>query len=81
MKITFNVDCTPEEARGFLGLPDLSPIHDKYVQTMMESMNGQVSMDQMQNLIRSFSPMGDTGMKLFKQMMDIGLASASMKKD
>ncbi|WP_336961973.1 DUF6489 family protein [Sphingobium aquiterrae] len=83
MKITFNVDCTPEEARGFLGLPDLSPIHDKYVQTMMESMNGQVSMDQMQNLIRSFSPMGETGIKLFKQMMDIGLAGASTstKKD
>ncbi|MDF0542669.1 DUF6489 family protein [Sphingobium sp. H39-3-25] len=83
MKITVNVECTPEEARGFLGLPDLSPIHDKYVQTMLESMNGQVSLDQMQNLIRSFSPMGETGINLFKQMMDIGLAGAtgSSKKD
>jgi len=83
MKITFDIDCTPEEARGFLGLPDLSPIHDKYVQNMLESMNGQVSMDQMQNLIQSFSPMGDTGIKLFKQMMDIGLAGAgtSTKKE
>jgi len=24
MKITFNIDCTPEEARDLLGLPDLS---------------------------------------------------------
>jgi hypothetical protein len=50
---------------------------------MLESMNGQVSLDQMQNLIRSFSPMGETGINLFKQMMDIGLASAtgSSKKD
>jgi hypothetical protein len=27
MKITANVDCTPEEARRFLGLPDLTPVH------------------------------------------------------
>ena len=26
MKITVNVDCTPEEARSFLGLPDVQPL-------------------------------------------------------
>jgi hypothetical protein len=26
MKITINVDCTPAEAREFLGLPDLRPL-------------------------------------------------------
>jgi hypothetical protein len=26
MKVTVEVDCTPEEARGFLGLPDVVPI-------------------------------------------------------
>jgi oligoendopeptidase F len=80
MKISVDVECTPEEARSFLGLPDLSPIHDKYVQTVLESMQGNVSLDQMQNLIRSFSPMGEAGMKLFKQMMDIGLSGGSPSK-
>ena len=27
MKVTVDVDCTPEEARRFLGLPDLTPVH------------------------------------------------------
>lgn len=27
MKITLDVDCTPEEARSFLGLPDLSAVN------------------------------------------------------
>ena len=27
MKITINIDCTPEEARTFLGLPDLSGVN------------------------------------------------------
>ena len=26
MKVTMEVDCTPEEARQFLGLPDLQPM-------------------------------------------------------
>ena len=34
MKITINVDCTPEEARAFLGLPDLKPIQDELMQEM-----------------------------------------------
>lgn len=28
MKITLDVDCTPEEARTFLGLPDLTRVND-----------------------------------------------------
>ena len=34
MKVTVDVDCTPEEARRFLGLPDLSPVHEAYVEKM-----------------------------------------------
>ena len=26
MKVTMNIDCTPEEARAFFGLPDVAPI-------------------------------------------------------
>ncbi len=26
MKVTIEVDCTPEEARAFLGLPDVQPM-------------------------------------------------------
>ena len=31
MKVTINIDCTPEEARTFMGLPDVQPLQ----QTMM----------------------------------------------
>jgi hypothetical protein len=29
MKITMEVDCTPEEARRFLGLPDVAPLQEE----------------------------------------------------
>lgn len=28
MKVTINIDCTPDEARHFFGLPDLKPMQD-----------------------------------------------------
>ena len=31
MKITMNVDCTPEEARAFLGLPDVKPMQEQLI--------------------------------------------------
>ncbi|QMW22725.1 DUF6489 family protein [Sandaracinobacteroides saxicola] len=31
MKITFDIDCTPAEARAFLGLPDVTPLHDAWL--------------------------------------------------
>ena len=43
MKITIDVDCTPEEARHFFGLPDLRPIQQsvlaKLEQQMLEAAN------------------------------------------
>ncbi|MEJ7932700.1 DUF6489 family protein [Sphingobium sp. AN558] len=76
MKVTVDVDCTPAEARAFLGLPDVSPIHDKYVKTMLDNLDGIGSIEQMETMFKSFSPMGDAGVRLFKQMMDIGLSGA-----
>lgn len=79
MKITVDVDCTPAEARAFLGLPDVTPIHDKYIKTMLDSFDGIASVEQMESMFKSFSPLGDAGMRLFKQMMDIGLAGVPSK--
>lgn len=81
MKVTVDFDCTPEEARSFLGLPDVTPIHEKYVKAMMDTMDGSNSVEQMENLFRSFSPMGDAGMRLFKQIMDMGIAGSLPKKN
>lgn len=81
MKVTVDVDCTPAEARAFLGLPDVTPIHDKYVKTLLDSFDGVRNLDQMETLFKSFSPMGDAGVRLFKQMMDIGLSTAASGKN
>ncbi|MDR7155874.1 DUF6489 family protein [Sphingobium sp. SA2] len=74
MKVTVDVDCSPAEARAFLGLPDVTPIHDKYIRTVLDSFEGVGNVEQMETLFKSFSPMGDAGVRLFQQMMNIGLS-------
>lgn len=34
MKISFDIDCTPEEARRFFGMPDVSPVNDAFVKEL-----------------------------------------------
>lgn len=77
MKFNVDVDCTPEEARSFLGLPDLKPIHDLYIQSVLDTMSGQANLEQMERMFRSLSPLGDAGMKLFSSLMDIGISAAA----
>ncbi|MFQ8430419.1 DUF6489 family protein [Amaricoccus sp. W119] len=38
MKITVEIDCTPAEARDFLGLPDVKPIQEEMMSDMRERM-------------------------------------------
>ena len=51
MKITMNIDCTPEEARAFFGLPDLKPMQDELMQVMRNRlMAGVAAMDPAETL-------------------------------
>ena len=38
MKVTINIDCTPEEARAFLGLPDLGPLQREVMGQLRDRM-------------------------------------------
>lgn len=38
MKIKIDIDCTPAEARSFLGLPDVTPLQAEVMSTLQERM-------------------------------------------
>lgn len=44
MKITVNVECTPEEARAYMGLPDMRPLHEAFVGELQNRMSEQMRM-------------------------------------
>ncbi|MGB7656042.1 MAG: DUF6489 family protein [Novosphingobium sp.] len=83
MKVHVEIECTPEEARTFLGLPDVSKANGLYVEAIAKAMKGAGSIDQVQDFAKNLAPMGQVGMKLFQQFMEGGAAFAAgaKKKD
>ena len=77
MKVNVEVDCTPEEARRAVGLPDLSPIHDRYVAMMLQSMDGSVKPEMIEAMIKNWAPMGEAGLTMWRQLFDAGTGGAS----
>jgi len=71
MKVNVEVECSPEEARRFLGLPDVTRANDVYVDAMTNAMQGG-SVDQLQEMVKQMAPMGQFGLKLFQQLMEGG---------
>ena len=74
MKIHVEIDCTPEEARAFLGLPDVSKANSVYVDAISKAMKGAASVDQVQEFAKNIAPMGQVGLKMFQQFMESGNA-------
>ncbi|MDP3550125.1 MAG: DUF6489 family protein [Novosphingobium sp.] len=70
MKVTMEVDCTPEEARRFLGLPDVSKANDVYVDNIAKAMQGVSNIDQLQSFAKQIAPMGEIGLKMFQNFME-----------
>lgn len=78
MKINVEVECTPEEARRALGLPDLTPIHDRYVQTLLGMFDGTaVKPEMLENMMKSWNPLGEAGTAFWRGLFE----SQSGRKD
>ncbi len=69
MKVNVEIDCTPEEARRFLGLPDVAKANAAYVDAMASAMKGGTSLDQLQEYAKQLAPMGEMGLKLFQDFL------------
>jgi hypothetical protein len=76
MKVHIEIDCTPQEARTFMGLPDVGKANEVYVDLMAKAMKGVGSVDKLQEMANQVAPMGQIGMKLFQNFME-GAAAAS----
>lgn len=77
MKITINVDCTPAEARSFMGLPDVAPIQEEMLKEMKERTMANIKAMQPTELMQSWLPMGvQNWMDLQQQFWEKMMASS-----
>lgn len=80
MKMTIEVDCTPEEARRFMGLPDVSALNEHLVNEMKGRIDSNMSMMSPDEVMKSWTAFGTGAQEHFRKLMEIGIAGASTKK-
>ena len=69
MKITLNVDCTPQEARTFLGLPDVTAINEAMMAEMQSRMKANMAALQPEELMKSWMAFGGQATEHFRKLM------------
>jgi hypothetical protein len=57
MKVTVEIDCTPDEARRFLGLPDVAPMQDAVLAKLQERILGAVDTAAPEALLKAWLPL------------------------
>ena len=69
MKFNIDVDCTPEEVRRLVGLPDLSGVHEVYLNQMKTVMTKGLTPDMVEGMVRNWVPMGGQGVDFVKDLI------------
>lgn len=72
MKVGIDIDCTPEEARRFLGLPDLSAVHAVYVEKMKAALaeGAGTGPEAFAEMMKAWGPMSEAGLGMWRQMLE-----------
>ena len=69
MKVTIEVDCTPAEARAFMGLPDVSGLNDHLVAEMQKRVTENMNALQPDELMKTWFTMGQGAQEQFMKLM------------
>jgi Family of unknown function (DUF6489) len=75
MKAKVEVDCTPAEARAFLGLPDVSALNEHMVQEMKARLDANMAMVAPEELMRSWMSFGGQASEQFMKLMTAAAGS------
>ena len=68
MKITISIDCTPAEARQYMGLPDVGPMQEAMLKELQDRMMANVARMQPSELIKAWLPMSfDSWLEMQKE--------------
>ena len=77
MKFKVEAECTPLEARSFLGLPDVGPLNEHLVDEMRRRLDSNIAMLQPDELMRSWVSLGGQAQDQFMKLMTAATSAVS----
>jgi Family of unknown function (DUF6489) len=80
MKVNIEIDCTPEEARAFMGLPDVSGLHAIYLERMQGLMADGITAKDVERLMANWLPSAAMGFEQMQKAIWGAMATATESK-
>ncbi len=77
MKITVDIDCTPEEARAFMGLPDVRLLQESMMREVETQMSQSLQAMGPEQLMKTWMPAAIQGLEQLQRFWS-QIAAASM---
>lgn len=77
MKIRIDIDCTPDEARAFFGLPDVKPMQQELLKEMQDRMTRALRSMDPETMVKTWLP---TAIKGFEQLQEMFLSQRGPTK-
>ncbi|MGE3624266.1 MAG: DUF6489 family protein [Bdellovibrionales bacterium] len=68
MKIKAEIECTPEEARAFMGLPDIRPMQEALMQDLETRLRANIQAMDPESILKTWLPAGIQGAEQFQKM-------------
>ncbi len=85
MKFKFDIECTPEEARAFVGLPNIAPMQERMMQELEGKMQDNIRSLTPEEMVKTWMPATVQGIgemqKMFWSQMGVNTDSKDSKKD
>jgi uncharacterized protein DUF6489 len=69
MKMNIQIDMTPDEARKFLGLPDVSKAQERMMAEIEKRMKQAVDVNDPEAMMRAWMPLGGQGFEQFQRFL------------
>ena len=76
MKVTVEIDCTPQEARAFLGLPDVSALNEHMMAEMQKRMDANMAALAPEELMKTWMSFGMGAQEQFRKLMTAAATTA-----
>ena len=80
MKMTIEIDCTPKEARAFLGQPDVEALNAWVVDQMKDRFTQNFDVLKPEELMKGWMAFGGQAQDTFRKFMESAAEAAQPRK-
>lgn len=80
MKVTIEIDCTPQEARAFLGQPDVEAFNDWLVEEMKARFTQNMELLKPEEMMKGWIAVGGQAQDTMRRFMETAAAAAAPRK-